>query len=309
LIPTVPLARPPGRRGLLRRLAPEFCAAGVYAVWFLAGILWLWAQSDAYSFPDLEEVDNSIQFGAACGYGLAGLLLLVFPVTVAAMSLASEKSRGTAEAMVLTPVGRAALAWGRYWHLLWPWLRLMVYVSPLVIWLACGEVVDDIRTEGWPETLELGIGWGCCPRWFLTIGMAGTSEYDGDFEPCWLGPPLAILRLINDGSLLVFVTGVAYLFSASSRSSGRALALSWIAVPLALCTVVALDCCFMVVLLVLAEFLDVSWARSLDAEVIFGAYAALALLMTAARYALGLLAVALVARNFDRWMLGERGPP
>ncbi|MHC4917553.1 MAG: hypothetical protein ACYTGB_18920, partial [Planctomycetota bacterium] len=114
-------ARPPALRRRAARFAPEAAAVVTYLVLFAAaGILAGTAQR-----PFLA--------GAAWAYMVAGIILVGMPAGLAALSWAGERSAGTLEGLVLLPGGRDNLVWGRFWHLVTPWLRYTLWILPVYV--------------------------------------------------------------------------------------------------------------------------------------------------------------------------------
>jgi len=128
---SIPLARPPGRRGAWARFAPEICAAAVYGVGLAALVL------RAYRRGSLFDLDGSdLMCGVVAAYWAAAMLLVVLPLGASLSAWHREHALGTAEALLLTPGWHLLLARGRYWHTAWPWVRLMLWLAPLYLVLA-----------------------------------------------------------------------------------------------------------------------------------------------------------------------------
>ena len=295
---TTPFARPPGRRSVWARFAPEWCAAGAYtlaalAAW-LVGALGQNASLQApvpltgiapFSAPQLL-------WAATAAYTLMGLALVIFPVYQAAMALAGERSRGTMDALRLVPADHSRMALGRFWSTLGPWARLWIYMLPLYFLLAGGGLsqwVDHDASFLYHVTLL------SLPKWLFAYAelnhLTSTS--------CWAWLPgssgLVLLRAFNDAAILFLAVSAAFLISARSRTSAQALTRSFLVIPAGLVTVMCLDGW-----LLLVGELAWHWERYTAYKV---AYCSLAILLLLGRPALGWLLLRKAARDFD-----ARGP-
>jgi ABC-type Na+ efflux pump permease subunit len=191
-----PFAKPPGGQAALRRLAPEIAAAAAYAV--LLGSVGL-----AAAFGSGADWATSAGWAILVG----SLLMMVLPAWFGAESLARERSRGTLEALLLLPVGRERLAWGRYCHASLAWLRLALWMLPLHAMWMCRALA------GMRETSVALVFWASAPGpvldWFVAVGppaAAGAPE----------GLAYALLaRVASDG--LGVLTAVAVGLCAGAR--------------------------------------------------------------------------------------------
>jgi len=292
-----PLAvpEPPGR---LRRFAPEMCA-GAVALCQIVVLSLIFDEND----PEL-----GIIHATAAGYALAGVLLFVIPMGLAAAAIAREHEKGTLEALLLTPASHTSLAWTRFWRLLGPWLRFAVYMLPLYGIMACsGFLSESARlSEGTlrsgevflafaPKPLIASVLWDYGPL----ICACGARGGDAQLTFSFWGTALASLRLLTDLSVLSFVTAGAYYISARARSTARALVLSFLTVPLALTTALAFD--FWIAML---------WVEAGMAYYPYPVpscvYMILAPLAVLLRFFLAWWLVRRVAKNFDAYATGER---
>lgn len=296
-----PLAQPepPSR---LRRFAPEVCAGACY----LAAALTL-SFSPAARITGEGHLDALLLLGAGMAYVLAGLLLFLVPMGLAAMVFARERDRSTLDALLMTPLDRESVVWGRFWSLVTPWLRLMLYLIPFYgIW-ACSEIMQEAvetiaeEKDAWPLVLIIAclpkplVGLGVVTVWFNFPGGWGNES-----ALSLGGAMLMALRAVNDLSIFPLVTAAAFHISARARSTGQALALSFLIIPFAMLTVLAFD-----------VWIPVLWgifARDITEEMAttYGVLASLAMLF---RFGLAWWLVRRVARNFDAYATGERPAP
>jgi hypothetical protein len=287
-----PLSRPPGRADLLGRFAPEIFACMAYGFTGLVFLIW----------RDDATVDQLLQQAAMVAYAVIGLGLVMVPVNAAAASLAGEKTRMTIEGLVLTPGRHWKLALGRYAFVLWPGIRLLLYLIPVYFVLASGALFREALDSGewWaPPTCVL------LPKPVLAIACAAVAAFErGElaFRP---GGALMIAgRILNDFSVLLLVSGVAFYVSARARSAARALILGYLLVLLLILVVMPLGVWFIVIAAILENM--AGWRSNIDEDTIFGGYVAIASVTALVRLALGLALPAAVACRFDRYVIGEK---
>ena len=280
-----PFARPPGRRGLITRLAPELCALLVYGA-FVA--LYLLFRADELS----ERIQNiplnwdllppqgihvgflgpgwpflgNFAFAAVTTTVLAGLLIILLPVGPAAATLAAERERGTLEALLLTPTHHHHLARGRFWLVTLPWLRFALYLLP--VYLALPFYVRFLSggypavSEGWPDgptqTAPEIFDHGAAPwslLWLKLLGGVFRADAWNEGFTYWLGHTiradgahgflLPALRWAHDVSAGLFAAAVGFLISARARTVRGAVLRSYLLAPLALLTVLSPDVCWL----------------------------------------------------------------
>lgn len=223
-----PLARPPGRRSWFVRLGPAWWAAAVYSVF---AVTFLWS-------VDLLP-GNPLVAGLLAAWPLAGVIMLLGATISGVMALAPEHSRGTMDALLMTPQDHARLVRGRYWYGLAPWLRFFAYTLPLYVLLAGSRVFTEVSNEHGKEFWAISSVCAFSNKGILVLGLAETSLDDGGME--WNPWNVAIMmgRVANDLAVLVLAFTVAFFISARTRSTGRALALTGVIVPVALIFILA----------------------------------------------------------------------
>lgn len=275
-----PLARPPGRRSWPRRLAPEICAFAVYGT--LLALL----------------IREAMGGASLISFGLAGLLLVLVPVGIGALALARERDHGTLDALLLTTASRRELVLGRFWRLVAPWLRLFLYLLPLYILIGCSGLFADAHKGSEKEILSFFCVFSHNFN-FLYVSLRWGYFHTGGAPHPW-GIFLALLRWLNDFSIFMFAAAAAFHISARARSTGRAVLLAYLLVPLALGTVLGLH----------AWWVGANIWNVLDVEIAIMTtrYAVLAVGSLAGRILLTWLLLRRTARNFDWYALGERPP-
>jgi len=295
-----PFARPPGRRSVWTRFAPEWCAAAVYLA-FGAVLAW---QRPEFEYQSLTE---ALFKATSAAYALAGCLLLVVPVAAAAASLAAERRRGTAEAAVLSAHDHAAQAWGRFLWLVLPWGRLLLYLLPIYGVIAANNSLD----YGGGSSDYLGfVAMSCvAPKPAVLILGWGFGHELGRLHWHAVSFLVLVVRPLSDASILLFAAAWAYHISARSRSTVRSLVLSGLGIPAVLLTALSADSWW--ILGVAAGYLDavvslLNWFALEEETFVVSVYAALGGLLLVLRFGLAFWLVRRVARNFDAWMLGEK---
>jgi hypothetical protein len=304
-----PLAQPPGRRGWLRRFAPELCALGVYLL--MLTVFW-WTRWRHPGFPmesgdtewELRALGQAALVGAVWAYALAGLIFLIGPTVSGALAWGRERDRETLEALVLTPAAPEALVRGRFWRVALPWMRFCVYLLPVYLLLSTNNLFAEACTEKtWAVSDICALGshlfFGLCGEvWDWLLG--------GPHRPNPWTVGLAAVRLANDVTIPLFACALAYFLSLKSRTSGRAMLWSGLLVPGAL--LVALDLHNWLFLLVVWRILPLN-AEGWQYVLVCSTYLALGLAAFIARIWLALWLVKHAARNFDWYALGEKPPP
>jgi len=287
-----PFARPPGRRKLLDRFAPEVCAAIVYAAMFTVAIIF-------------HDERHPLFIGAMIGYLAAAFILLVLPGATAAAALAAEHDRDTMEAMLLTPGDHAELAWGRFWHAAAPWLRFLAWLAPLYLVLA---VVGDFRGSMSSERGFLSFLYVFGPK--PAVAALLSDELQRDPGLILWGLVLMAGRVGKDALDLFVLLSIGYYLSARFRRGARAAFLGRVAAPIFMLTVFSAAEWLVALVGLAAELTRSPLFRNGDAMKSLYCLAALAVVgleIWTVRALPGL-----VARNFDAYALGvrpESGPP
>jgi hypothetical protein len=274
-----PFARPPGRRKFLARYDPEVRAAVVYAV--AVAVAWaLWREQFA------------LEVAAAVAYLLAGLVLWASPAAQAANALAGETEADTAEALVLTTVDRSELAWGRFAHLAWPWLRLLLWLLPLYAVMACALARLSPGDEAVYEATLAAMG----PKPIAIAMLRDDWSEGGRFQPAF-GALLIAFRLAKDTLDVLTLVAIGYWVSGAFRSARRAMVIAGTLGPVLMCTVFLAD----LWLAVLVRS-GLEWSALAGATYILAGQAMLAFQCLVIWWC-----VSRVARNFDRYLARE-GP-
>jgi len=288
------LAFPPGRRGLLSSFAPEAFALLAHTCWVLVVFIW----------HDGDNLWSLAQSGAMLAYALIGLGLVMVPVNAAAGSLASEKTRMTGDALVLTPGRHWKLALCRYLFVLWPGLRLLLYLLPVYVVMAFSGLFAD------PPGYEWWMGPLCAflPKPVLAVALALVGQEGflsgGPPELTIRGPLIALCRAANDLTVLLLVSSVGFYVSARARSAARSLIGGYLAALLLLVVVMPIG--FWVVL-VFAVLANVGWWNpGVGDDEIFAVYIAIASGALLLRLVLSAVLPLIVAWRFDRMMTGTR---
>jgi hypothetical protein len=300
------LARMPGRRSFWRRRAPEILAAGLYAVLL---VVWLVPKYRYQPGPELGGpprpewcAAGSLLPAAYLAYFLAGIALLLGPIVSGALAWARERDRGTLEALLLTPMDFSALVSLRFWHALWPWVKLMLYLQPVHMLFSGAHL---FRTPG--QTWGGWTDFSLCTlmsKPLMAYFIVDERIYLYQLQPAWNGlgdllAPMA-LRFANDFSTVFFACAAAYFISVRARNSARALATSFILVPSVLCIILAPhDLMF---------FLAFPRASNETTDMLLTGYGFVGIAALITRLWLALWLVKRAARNFDWYALGEKPP-
>ena len=282
-----PFARPPGRKSIWARFAPEWCALAV-GIFFL-GVFGLWPA---------RTVTAHLLAAAPAAYGLAGIILFVLPLVQGAWAWAPEKTRDTMPALVMTPLDHRAVVWGRFWHIVLPWLRFFGCLLPIyVLGASHQELVREIgRSDGWemgmlcsfaPKPLAVAMGW------IVSNGMGDELAFSLKAHG------FLALRILNDFAIFFLIIGTAYFFSVLCRTPTRALLAALAAIILFMASFGALDIWW----LVLAGKLRVHESTFS----VVGATIACSLILV--RLAVPLFLIAWAARRFDAWLPDEKPGP
>jgi hypothetical protein len=306
------LARMPGRRSLWRRRAPEIWAAVIYAillvVWLTPELIYR-PQSGIGAAPrSAWWLKWGLVSGAYLAYFLAGAVLFFGALASGSLAWARERDRGTLEPLLLTPMNFSAVVSLRFWHGLWPWVRLMLWLLPIYLLISLsGPFLEFAHDPG-----ELHEPWGLsCVCVFMSKPLLGLFAWGGPFKP---GPDwhlgttgLVALRLVNDFSIVLFVCAAAYYLSVRSRSGTRALVAASLIVPLAAPLILAPQDMLGLTaqLLIWADYLTGSNALL---QALLVAYGLVGIAAFIARVWLALWLVKRAARNFDWYALGEKPP-
>jgi hypothetical protein len=221
-----PLARPPGRRGVLR-FAPEIAAAVTYSAALLVLVL-----------AEMQGQPHHLKLAVATGLTVGAFLTFAAALAAASRALARERDLGTMEALLLASPDHRALVRGRFWCVTVPWLRLFVYLLPLYLALAGSDLLLD--ATGGADALVLSVFSAFSSRLnFLYMLFYNRLDLSWDNVHAW-GLFLTLLRWANHASVFLFTAAAAYWISARARNSAGALLLSCVAVPASLTTLLGI---------------------------------------------------------------------
>jgi len=286
-----PLARPPGRRGLLRRFAPEWCALAVYAAFFLQLL------TGALHGPRVIDsaLLDCIRVAAAAGYGLAGVCIVLGSAVTGALAWAGERERGAMDSLLLTSTDHRMLARGRFLHALAPWLRFLAWLIPLYVCMGISgffALLLDLQ-----DYYRLAPLAGACQTWLVSVRL---NVHEGLHD--FISPPmwhvlLGLLRLVNDLTVAVFACAAGFHIATRVRSAGRALLLSCLLIPFVLFTVFSAHDW--------VEILTYFCGSAYHPWSVAKWYSLLGATMFAVRCCLAWVLVRSAARNFDAYVLGE----
>ncbi len=284
-----PFARTPGRRRWPRRFAPELCVAAIYGL----GLLVLLIPCEVRNARLLEA--------AGLVYGLSGLLLVIVPIGVAALALASERDRGTLESLILASGDARGMIWGRFLRVLLPWSRVLLYLLPTYLVMSASEIVHSDLVRQW-NSWQAWAGCVFLPKPLVVLAQFIVAEFhlfdvpaSVPFKCTFFGLSIIPFRMLNDFSLLCFACGVAYFFSAHSKSGGRALLLGYLLVPAGL-VVMTVDAWWLPFAFEVLDFSE---------DTGFVGYCIIAFGLMVCRFGVTFLLVRRVVRNFDRYALGK----
>jgi len=262
----------------VRRWAPELSAVCVYLIVLVAAMILAEGRG-----PRWDQ-------GAVWGY-LVGLALLTFvPLALAAVSLVGERQDGTLDALVLAPVDRRKLVWGRFWNCVGPWARLIIWMLPLylLIFLSRPVVGGGSVYRISPALCSVGSG----PMMGYLLLERGSDVVLSKQMQC-----LAfVARPLRDAVGIFFVAGAGLYVSARVKGPGRALVVALLSVPLVLATVMSS-----------AEWGVLYFGIRGGIDDVGGLYFFWSLVMLVVQILVTLRLVSSVARNFDRFLLGEGG--
>jgi len=293
-----PLARPPGRRRIWSRWAPELCALAVYGLG-LAVMLWGAHGYGATGALVLDVRARDFTSGVIAAYWAAGLVLVVFPLVGALSAWHGEHARGTADALLLTPTDHAAVVRGRYWHVAWPWIRFMLWMAPLYVALAGLPFVGQVAS--WNRHNSVLIGG---------VALGGSKGLFGDMivevhgdagALTGVGLSLALGRWLCDAKSLLALVAIGSWASVRIRS-GTGLRAAYLLLPLAMGAVFSIHDGAMMLL----RLIDMRGLGNIPVEVAGVVYVLLAAVVICAEVVLALLAYRALARNFDAYAIGEK---
>jgi hypothetical protein len=291
-----PFARPPGRRSVWARFAPEWCAGVVYLTFGASIQVTL---DMGYRLPFMDAM--------VVAYLAAGLLLLVVPVGQMAAAWAGERDLGTMDSLLLTPAAPGKLVRGRFWSLALPWLRFFVWLLPLYGMQAqVGMSADPSAHLHDFAFLSSVYALGSKPLLAAMLwDMAGRSAIH---SVAW-GAMLTLVRILKDLLDLALVLSVAYYISIRVARSSRAVFLAYTMIPCVVVTAAGLADLLLLGAMFSRRALRelIGWAP-VKAQ-IFGAYAVISVLVVAAEAVIVWLLLRRVVRNFDAWALGEKPGP
>lgn len=278
----LPLARPPGRRFLGARFAPEICAVIVLAVW-AAAALWLGRAGPAggqllvragiLPASDLAPLYWSPWRPAlAAAWAAAGLVLVLVPMGFAAATLAAERERGTLESLFLAGGDVGLLARGRFLNAVTPWLRLALYLLPVYFLAGLDDLHPFLGRRLLWEQNDL-FAYGAAPWSHAWIGSlqkifrpavesahaapwSRVTVAAGDVE----GFSVAGLRWVNDVTTMLLLAAVA--FRVSSRAPGirAAVMRSWMWLPVVLLVAFSPDFWWTLLAAIRGAYLKSYWA-------------------------------------------------
>ncbi len=275
-----PFARPPGGRSWPRRFAPELAAGAVYLVMAAAG--GVLSGSSQQPFAD----------GAAWGYLLAAGILTAAPLASAAAALAGERGAGTLEALLLTPADRTRLVWGRYWNLVLPWARFIGWLLPIYALCFFGREEPSVSGGEAVESLSL-IACIFAPKPLLAAALLGVG--DDVVLSMDMRVLVLVLRALRDLGTLLMVVAAGLYCSARARSAARALGMGLLVLPLALGTLFSS-----------AEWMTWLLSGQLGLDEAVPLYFFWSVITVVAELVIAFRLVSAVARNFDRYVMGER---
>lgn len=305
---STPFARPPGRRSVWRQLWPAWCVVAVYGI-LLTLLLASGAMVKALSLGYYLRIhwQPRLFMANAVTYSVAGSILLVLPIIQASLTWASERDRGTSEALIMTHQDHRAVALGRFLWLLAPWCRVLIWLLPLYAILALGGLArQSAEHVDVANAAANAAGLAFAPKGLISLAECvicfDRSSYVESSGPWPFAVPLFLVRVLNDFSILVFVMAAAYYISARARTAGAALATGLLVVPLVLATVLSLDIWWVALTAAASEL-----RKGGDYYAVVSAvYCATAVLLMVARFFLAWLLVRKVARNFDAYLLREK---
>ena len=134
---------------------------------------------------------------------------------------------------MLLPGDRDSLVWGRYWHLVVPWMRYILWILP--VYLLCVVRFGPGTQAGYDRSALDSAFCVFAPRPMLArmliVETRQTIGVIGDAHLIILG-----LRLGRDVLSLMLAVSLAYYISASIRRPLVAVGVALIAVPLLLST-------------------------------------------------------------------------
>jgi hypothetical protein len=291
----LPLARFPGRRRLWSRFFPEICALAVYAlgaaIFLVPAVYWDYLVLG-------RSASRKAMEAASLTYWAAAVILVFGPLIQSLNAWHRERSRGTAEALVLTPMDHGALVMGRYWHILLPWLRFMLWMLPLYLCLAVHPVMERID-RGNSSSWMLGGIYALGSKGLFGTMVVATASPPEDLS--LLGLFLAAARWLVDVVALWLASSLGFHLSARARSRGG-LAVAYVLLPLLLGTVACLNDWLMLPLDVLRRM----GAFGLSRDAMAGIHITVGLLILIGSVFLSAAALRRTARNFDAYLLGEK---
>ena len=283
-----PLAMPPGftRYPRLYRFAPEWGIGCLYAATFA-------------NFLSSPGALGSLLGAASIAYAMAMVFLLLWAMSLAVLLATAERSRGATDSLLLTPLDRSRLVWGRFLNLTIPWLRAFLYLLPVYFVIAGSTRVG--YTRGWPDPALHALGCAFSPVPLFVAELAFDVNW-GATTLRWGGSGLllTLLRLVNDLSVFLFAAGAALYLSTGASSAARAMLRSFVLIPAALLSVLMLDYWWL--------YLHDLLGSPLGNTVMTAGYGILAVTMMLLRFFLAWCLVRRTARNFDWYALGERPP-
>jgi len=297
-----PFARPPGRRGLWARFAPEWCALTIYLV---VGCIVVLYGLRRYSLDHDEfwpVMSTALQVSAGVAYGMFAICITVFPLVSAALTFASERSRGTFEAMILTPLDGRRIAAMRWLHVVAPWLRLFVWMLPVYGMIAGSAIAEEVTRHcrfRWDDVAGC-FALALVPKGFMAFLVAIVGVHE-DMKWSLGGCALAAGRFFGDLCVFAVLTGGAYLCSVRFSTTVRALLGAFLLVLGGLVTVLTFDGLGALGLVLFQELRAFSYSQHIPAIY----YVLAAPLATLARLALGALMTLLAVLLFNAWAVRE----
>ncbi len=293
-----PLALPPGKSAKWLRRTPMVCAGVIYGTWFVTSLVVFILM---HANDENQAAWKSLASGAIAAYLMFGLILLLLPAAVTATVLASERDRGTMEAMVLTPSWHDEIARGRFWHAAAPWLRLFLWMLPMYLMLGvcCSGMYEQMSGK---DTLGMSVALMFVPKFYVAaISGFGLTQSPG--VPC--GSLLVIgLRMLRDVIDLMVALSVAYYFSARMWRGVHAVLLSMVTVPALMLSIFMAPEWFTA--LIMAIFAATSWLRNaVQIEVIITLYAIAGVLICVLQVWMCSALIRRVAKRFDAYALGQ----
>jgi hypothetical protein len=160
----------------------------------------------------------------------AGTIGMLAAILAGSHAWAAERDSGAMDSVLLTVVEPRALLRGRFFWVLWPWLRYYAYLLPMYLALASTMFVKDTRL--WPEAtvLSLFTSFSSDVSLFVIFLQSTIPPLLSGNVHAW-GLLMVSVRWLNGLSFFVLALAAAYYCAVRSKSSGQALWRSVLLVP------------------------------------------------------------------------------